>query len=153
MSLRAQSWRQPDLSLRNHAGGYQSRIWGDNLGFGQVAPAPGRGGGRRGTVTLLPPPCRALPFLRGDATARGREVAATLLLWRLRAAGPGSAAGAGRGRASRRRGCRAAGRLCRLPQPPASCLRYWPRLTRACRLSASGFGCSSFFFLGRRVCR
>lgn len=43
----------------------------------------GVGGGGRGKrrewVTLLPPPCRALPFLRANTTARGHEVAATLL--------------------------------------------------------------------------
>lgn len=100
--------------------------------FGENTPGSGR---------LLPPqsPCSPDPADRpcpaGDTTARGREVAATLLSWSLRAAGPGSAADAA--------GC--SGRFTGPHPQPRPCLRYQPRLTPACPVSALRFGCSPFF--------
>lgn len=61
---------------------------------GLRSPSLAGGDGSRVCGALEMPPCGseragvAVPLLRGDISATGREVAATLLLWRLPAAGP-----------------------------------------------------------------
>lgn len=61
---------------------------------GLRSPSLAGGDGSRACGALEMPPCGsqragvAVPLLRGDTSATGREVAATLLLWRLPAAGP-----------------------------------------------------------------
>lgn len=131
-SLPTRSWRQPGISARASLGSFGTHAGATRADFGDTALGragccrPGGVGGRW--------PRSPRPFPGGNTTARRREVAATLLLWSLRGAGPRR-----RGSGSRRR-----------PQPPASRLRHRPGLARAPRVSAGGLGPSSRFSLGRR---
>lgn len=128
--LPTRSWRQPGISALASLGPFGPTPGPTRADFGDIAlgragcSRPGGVGGRW--------PRSPRPFPGGNTTARRREVAATLLLWSLRGAGPRR-----RGSGSRRRP---------QPQPPASRLRHRPRLARAPRASAWGLGPSSRFF-------